>query len=77
MNNKPCPFCGSHNIGVDETDGYKWIAVRCSECGAIGPEVRAQDIRPAALPEFSERDHLSAFAEWNRRAAIGESGDGK
>lgn len=72
----PCPFCGSHDVEVAETDSYKWAAVRCLECGAIGPEVRVQDIRPAAEPEHSERDQQSAFAEWNRREASKEVGDG-
>lgn len=75
MNNKPCPFCGSHNIDVAETSNYRWAAGRCCECGAVGPEIRVRDIRPAADPEFSDRDRMAAITEWNRRAE-GNGGEG-
>lgn len=70
---KPCPFCGSHNVGTQEGESYRYAMVACHECGALGPPIRVRDIRPAADPRFSERDETAAITEWNRRN--GESGD--
>jgi len=68
---KPCPFCGSHNVGVQEGESYRYAQVACFECGALGPPIRLRDIRPAADPEFSERDHAAAQAEWDKREGCG------
>ena len=39
---KPCPFCGSENIGTafDYEQGMKWGTAVCLSCGVKGPEVR-------------------------------------
>jgi Lar family restriction alleviation protein len=48
---KPCPFCGSSNIGTHGTDKdvVKWCS--CRDCGANGP------ISTTKSPEWG----------WNRR----------
>lgn len=50
---KPCPFCGSYDVVVDELDEtYTSGYVRCRDCGAEG----------------SIRDSCAeAAAAWNRR----------
>lgn len=53
---KPCPFCGSvvNPESFIETQGTKWGAIVCQECGAVGPDVRTS---------------YKPFAEWGRDAA--------
>lgn len=36
---KPCPFCGSDHVELDEynADGWFMIAVMCNSCQALGP----------------------------------------
>jgi len=59
MDPKPCPFCGSSNVGMMAAQP-KWGCVECVSCGARGPEVRT---------EYETSDHWrdAAVAEWNRR----------
>lgn len=61
---KPCPFCGESKLLAlkdDREQGYKWGAVQCQQCSAIGPEVRTGYDKPEKwLPQ--------AVAEWNTRA---------
>ena len=65
---RPCPFCGAHNVGVQEGESYRYAVVACFECGALGPPIRLRDIRTAANPEFSWRDVESAIKEWDGRS---------
>lgn len=55
---KPCPFCGSGNIGIDFYFNEEWHFSYCRDCGANGPE------QPTEL--------LAALA-WNRRAGDEET----
>lgn len=58
---KPCPWCGSTTPPIQVlTDGYKWGALSCSDCGATAPEVRtgyAEDVLwyDAALEAWNKR----------------------
>lgn len=72
---RPCPFCGSHNVGMVETDGCKYAAMRCNECGVIGPEIRLSSLHFNPNDEFEPQDFEAAAAEWNRRAGDGEGGE--
>lgn len=62
MKIKPCPFCGYESMYFDFDQGTKWGRVKCSCCGAEGPEVRTlyniSDIAPW---------HDEAIHEWNIR----------
>lgn len=35
---KPCPFCGSGDVGIESYSNEEWFFVSCHECGANGPE---------------------------------------
>ena len=51
---KPCPFCGSDEIGREDfASGGALVSLLCLNCGAIGPIAYALD---------------EAFTKWNRRA---------
>ncbi|MGT9852037.1 Lar family restriction alleviation protein (plasmid) [Vibrio parahaemolyticus] len=54
---KPCPFCGSSNVGYEFAGSQGTID--CHSCGAIGPSVEQ-----AADPHC---DVDAAFIAWNRR----------
>ena len=54
---KPCPFCGSGEVALDEISDDLW-AVCCQDCGAIGPGVEDKDGRDIGHP---------AIMLWNRR----------
>jgi len=48
----PCPFCGSHHLGLrDNEDLSKWSVV--CECGALGPTCNSE---------------LDAIEAWNKAA---------
>jgi len=63
---KPCPFCGFEPEGTDgefvETQGSKWGALGCNDCGMVGPEVRT-NYDPIA--KWKDR----AIEAWNERVA--------
>lgn len=51
----PCPFCGEPNVEMEaDPDHRHWPAVRCNECGALGPSIKM--------------DHLGAKEDWNTRS---------
>lgn len=54
---KPCPFCGWHDVELDEID-RQCYAVCCPDCEAIGPVSRH--------PDPFKGQH-AAIAKWNRR----------
>lgn len=60
---KHCPFCGTIPVdGRHETSqGGKWGAVVCPDCGCVGPEVRTK---------YRGADSWGGAADeaWNRRA---------
>ena len=58
---KPCPFCGETSTTQIATQGEKWGALVCTDCGAYGPEVRTNYDKP-------ETWRADAVAAWNRRA---------
>ena len=49
---KECPFCGEHEQ-EEYRDSDENCAVRCGNCGAIGP--------------WHGRNHAGAINEWNQR----------
>ena len=65
---KPCPFCGEeHALAVVETSTYRWRAVICGECGAMGPEVRIKTYGEGTRAEWEDAATQEAFDEWNKR----------
>ncbi len=56
---KPCPFCNSNEITpwTGTISGIKEVAIRCKDCGAIGPQF------------FSENKEALSLATtlWNNR----------
>jgi Lar family restriction alleviation protein len=57
---KPCPFCGSDDVGYSyrkHPDGHEMAMVACGHCGANGP-VRTY---------LSEWDDDEAEASWDKR----------
>jgi Lar family restriction alleviation protein len=64
METKFCPFCGNnHGVQFAMSQGYKWGAVECPDCGARGPEVRTYYDKSGDATWREE-----AVREWNRRA---------
>ena len=58
MELKPCPFCGSQDIGLWTSYGYEYLNyVWCGGCGA----------KTESFPEEAQ-----AIEAWNRRADNGE-----
>lgn len=51
---KPCPFCGSDCVGLEVAPREHWPAVRCDDCGTLGPSIHT--------------DHKAAMALWNVRS---------
>ena len=62
--NKPCPFCGDTCVScqLDGSQGIKWGAAVCGNCGAQGPEVRTGYDTSESAPW-----HEQALKEWNNR----------
>lgn len=58
---KPCPFCGSPDVEMDEIDRGVYCAC-CNTCGVIGPAV--QDAPSAAAARNIAAD------KWNQRIFI-------
>lgn len=53
---KPCPFCGSKKLKLENIGGMSYWLVECKDCKADGPH--EQD---------DEREH-AAVSRWNERA---------
>ncbi|HAT2607103.1 TPA: restriction alleviation protein, Lar family [Kluyvera intermedia] len=49
---KPCPFCGSRDIGIVAHSNARWFFAYCGNCGAEGPE---------------ESSKVKAALAWERR----------
>lgn len=62
---KPCPFCGSLEIGLF-TSGAPHMT--CGNCGADGPRAAG---RRGSWDELERRQFVAVQA-WNRRDATGE-----
>ena len=65
IENKPCPFCGGTDIDPSFSRCYAKgdktqpiVAAGCSDCGAVGPDVR--------VPDHST-GYAKAMAKWNAR----------
>jgi Lar family restriction alleviation protein len=53
---KPCPFCGVANAELEFGPEHRhWPAVRCNECGTLGPSIKLK--------------HDEAVALWNDRSS--------
>jgi Lar family restriction alleviation protein len=50
----PCPFCGSHQVHVEQWSDM--VTVSCLDCLAIGPVT-------------AEQSQAEAWERWNRRAS--------
>lgn len=59
----PCPYCGGTSGHLADGDAYRWKQWACDECGALGPEVRANIFDPS-------KDHDASIKEWNKRTAL-------
>lgn len=64
----PCPFCGSHDVGVVDGDTFRWRMAVCNSCGAKAPDVRIQTSGSGTSKEWEERARAGAMAEWNKRS---------
>jgi Lar family restriction alleviation protein len=56
---KPCPFCGSSELLVDDGGYLGGIQIYCS-CGMCGPAYEAEGMS-------EDEEDLAAAAAWNRR----------
>lgn len=65
--NKPCPFCGSSNMDLD--DDTFLCSVECKECFANGPFVSPRD-------HGYEAGCIKAWALWNERKEMNSEGKG-
>jgi Lar family restriction alleviation protein len=66
FNEKPCPFCGSHqqelSLSTPDREGTP-VAMCCTDCGALGPWIYvASSSTPGAMM-------IEASKEWDRRAS--------
>lgn len=61
---KTCPFCGDSRSSVEPTS-CDWVAVNCLNCGAVGPEIRAEF---DYCGRTTQKSKDGATLEWNRRA---------
>ncbi|WP_422234167.1 Lar family restriction alleviation protein [Methylorubrum rhodinum] len=58
---KPCPFCRSNDVFVENMDGVEY-RVWCNSCAAMGPPVEHGDYGDGR--ELETRDAIRA---WNKR----------
>ena len=59
MDHKPCPFCGSENI---ELQDYEYVVlVKCWDCFAEGPQVLREDFQGLGEAE------AEAWRQWDER----------
>ena len=63
---KPCPFCSETSTAQITTQGEKWGALICTDCGAYGPEVRTNYDKPGTW-------RADAVEAWNRRVTLTEN----
>ena len=61
---KPCPFCGSENVWLNNLGGWE---IGCGECGALGPPPAAGD-REEALRLWNQRQWKSLTDDDRQRA---------
>ena len=40
---RPCPFCANDRLTIVYADGGRAMAVKCDECGAVGPQATNSD----------------------------------
>ena len=52
---KPCPFCGSTKLRLEDIGGESYLFVECADCKADGPH-----------ENDDEREH-AAVLRWNTR----------
>lgn len=64
---KPCPFCGSSEIIVQEGSTFRWMAAVCTQCGAVGPEARVQTCGAGDPGDWKISGKTDAIREWNVR----------
>lgn len=68
MTAKPCPFCGSTKVQVEDGDTFRWRMTVCQECGAQGPEVRCQTTGEGNMHDWDADARVRAIEEWNKRS---------
>ena len=75
---RPCPFCGSNAMMIDECIKYDYRKAVCTVCGASSGEVKVVflDTRLKHYKKSLTEDEIwnLAIGEWNKRA--GEDGNG-
>jgi Lar family restriction alleviation protein len=64
---KPCPFCGSKDVGVVPGTTFRWMFAFCSDCGAQAGEVRVQTLGQGNKDEWEAAARIRAVEEWNKR----------
>lgn len=64
---KPCPFCGSKNVKLDQTDETPEessdVWVYCEECLCDGPNASTDIFQPQQLEQV-------AISLWNERSFL-------
>lgn len=68
MTIKPCPFCGSTDIGAKVGSTFRWWFAYCGSCGAQAGEVRRQTLGEGTNEEWDAAARIAALMEWNMRA---------
>ena len=63
----PCPFCGSSEIIVQKGTTFRWMVAVCTQCGAVGPEVRVQTCGSGDWYDWKIKGKTDAILEWNER----------
>ena len=50
---KPCPFCGSTSISIQEGSTFRWMLACCNDCDAKSGEIRVDTLnnRRADAPQ--------------------------
>lgn len=61
---KPCPFCGSETVDLDEWSENKHAVVVCLDCDAQGP------VADADIYVGEEQLEKAAVFLWNERAFL-------
>lgn len=68
---KPCPFCGSSDVGFHYTSGrgrgnHMGFMIKCKKCGGAGELFYSRSGSPVSEAEES------AAKSWNTRAEVAE-----